>query len=139
PSTSHGAAPDTMGRTAGALTSLMAVSSSGGGEPLVPHVAAARGEARLADVALDVLGRELEHRARLRDDVLLDHGRAEVVAPEAQRHLPDLGPHRRPRDLQAGEVVEVQAREREDAQVAHGRRVVLELEARALGLERPAD
>ena len=70
------------------------------------------------------LGAKLEHRARLRHDVLLDHRRAEVVAAEAQRHLADVRPHRRPRDLQVGEVVQVQARQREHAQVAHRRGVV---------------
>ena len=49
-------------------------------QPLIAHVAATGDEARRTDVAFNIRRGQLEDGACLRDDVLLDHGRAEIVA-----------------------------------------------------------
>src|ERR1019366_10140296 len=74
-------------------------------QPLIAHVAATGDEACGAHGALDVRGRQLEDGACLRDDVLLDHGRAEIVAAEAPPDLADRGPLRDPRHLHVREIV----------------------------------
>src|SRR4029079_14820229 len=146
PSSASASAPSAMGgvsigTTQRALTNFTTpvLLLLGDRQTLVTHVAPARREAGGADVAFDVVGAELEDRGRLGHDILLDHPGAEVVAAEAQGDLADLGAPRRPRNLEAGEVVQVEARQREHAQVTHRRGVVTQLEPRPFRLERPAD
>src|SRR5947209_4966932 len=76
-------------------------------DQLVKYVALAGFPAGLADAALDLVEREVMHRAGRGDDVLLDHQAAHVVGPEEQRDLADLRPLRHPRGLDVRDVVEV--------------------------------
>ena len=78
---------------------------------------AARPLARRADEAAEVVDRGAVRRAGGRDDVLLDHDRAQVVGAEVQRDLADLQALRDPRRLDVVDVVEVDPRDRLRQQV----------------------
>src|SRR3990170_3974299 len=109
-------------------------------QELVVLLPPARGEPRYADQPLHLADGRAESRVGRGDDVLLEHQRPEIVAPEMERRLPDFHSHRHPARLDVRDVVEHHARERRRAKVVHG--VGLRLVAhrrRVLRLERPAD
>src|SRR5213594_1155458 len=97
------------------------------------------GVARVGDEAAHLGQGHPPGRARGGDDVLLHHQGPEVVRAEAQRHLADLRPHRHPRRLDVGDVVEHDARDRLSAQIGDRIGLAEVLELGVLGLERPAD
>src|SRR2546423_13815643 len=65
----------------------------------VERVALYRRLADRADQVDELLRRRAVRRPRGRDDVLLDHHRAQVVGAEAEGDLADLQPLRHPRGL----------------------------------------
>src|SRR5882757_7576539 len=64
------------------------------------------GEASVADQPFHLLRRSTMGRVGRRHYVFLDHERAEIVAAEPQRDLPDFHAHRYPARLEVRNVVE---------------------------------
>ena len=94
--------------------------------------------AQVLDEPLHVGHRHAEDRARLRDDIFLNHDAAEVVRAKFQRDLADFLALRHPRTLNVGEIVQINPAQRLRPQIfvrANRRR----LQVGVLRLERPAD
>ena len=68
--------------------------------------------AEVFDEPLHVRHGHAEGRARLGDDIFLDHDAAEIVRAVFQRDLPDLQTLRDPRTLDVRKIIEVDPRER---------------------------